>query len=582
MDPSAWMRVREEQRFGRTEHSLYALFAAQNFLSSISRDGSHNDTALCIFDYPGLKGITSAAEEEATVEIAKAKPPDIANAEGTVSSPRSRSRFGSSGSQSSCCRYKSTQSLPLPLKKRSLPTLGVLPESRLRRRVLTADSTEALSNDFARERSSECSLRAQSSVKKCESTSIRRDFLSERRPFLTRFRKISSRDRDDSSSCVQIDADEVELSYEEKAPQVSTCGQLTFLKRWRTHTGNGRFYLSTYDTSIPLLAFTHIPFVRHRTDAHRTSSEERDRHISTTLADVGIRPIDFKENEEVSFERLFSVEDAYENLSGLPERSPAFPRKRSSAVRSNIFLPSKSDKGLDISEARCSSFQSNIDRNIAEDELDWDVTGGKLEKEPKNDADVGGTVQSACHFEFPACADDYDPNLIAFFETENAFRKISLKFSGYVSTLLSFASEEEKKRLLNEKFRSHYPHVHVSYTKIKSIKLEMLRIAECCDLDDVVVAHAYVFYERVVLKGMVDKANRKLVAGAALLVAAKITDFGSLRLPNVVDRIETSFRVSRKELLQLEIPLCVALDFNLQVPEYQLLPHFQRISFSKF
>ncbi|VDO16727.1 unnamed protein product [Brugia timori] len=71
--------------------------------------------------------------------------------------------------------------------------------------------------------------------------------------------------------------------------------------------------------------------------------------------------------------------------------------------------------------------------------------------------------------------------------------------------------------------------------------------------------------------------NRKLVAGAALLIAAKITDFGSMCISDVVNYLESSLRISRKELLRYEIPLCAALSFNLRVPVWQLLPHYQRI-----
>lgn len=43
--------------------------------------------------------------------------------------------------------------------------------------------------------------------------------------------------------------------------------------------------------------------------------------------------------------------------------------------------------------------------------------------------------------------------------------------------------------------------------------------------------------------------------------------------------IEAVFRIARKELLQSEIPLCVALDFNLHATKDELHPHYQRICF---
>ncbi|VDM50453.1 unnamed protein product [Toxocara canis] len=114
---------------------------------------------------------------------------------------------------------------------------------------------------------------------------------------------------------------------------------------------------------------------------------------------------------------------------------------------------------------------------------------------------------------------------------------------------------------------------------VYSIEKEMLQIARACDLDNLTLANAYVFYEKVVLKGMVKKTNRKLVAGASLLVATKVNDHGSMRLHSIIDKVEVAFRINRREMLQLEIPLCVALDFNLRATQAELLPHYQRIAF---
>ncbi|VDK49317.1 unnamed protein product [Anisakis simplex] len=172
----------------------------------------------------------------------------------------------------------------------------------------------------------------------------------------------------------------------------------------------------------------------------------------------------------------------------------------------------------------------------------------------------------------------YNPELLYKFEVQNSSQKCTPKSSGYISTLFSHSSEEEEeKRVLNEKFRFHYPHVQITFSKIKSIKKEMLQIAKTCGLDVPTLAYAYVFYEKVVLKGLVNKSNRKLVAGAALLIATKINDHGSMGLSSIIDHIETVFRINRRDMLQLEIPLCVALDFKLHASEAEIVPHCQRI-----
>ncbi|VDN51426.1 unnamed protein product [Dracunculus medinensis] len=135
---------------------------------------------------------------------------------------------------------------------------------------------------------------------------------------------------------------------------------------------------------------------------------------------------------------------------------------------------------------------------------------------------------------------EYDPNLIADFEYDKNFRRTTLKFNCYVTSILHFGATDDMKKLLNENFVEQYPFVQITYSKIKSIEYELLKLAHFCDFDDIVVAYAYVFFEKLIFKvfkffGIIKKPNRKLIAGAALLIAAKITDFGTVRVSKVVE-----------------------------------------------
>ncbi|EJW78474.1 cyclin domain-containing protein [Wuchereria bancrofti] len=268
----------------------------------------------------------------------------------------------------------------------------------------------------------------------------------------------------------------------------------------------------------------------------KNQSENSDQFGVISFAYTTIKPINYKHMQELSFRDLILTSASYSS----EDNSPFLKYSDGDSKSSSTMYPCVSARW------HASSCDRIIDR---------------IEEEPLL---LHSTV---CGSGSNANSTEYDPNLIANFDYRA--RKTVMKFNGYVSTVTHYQPDSEVKRLVNEAFRSCFPHVYVSFSKIKSIKRELHQIAVACNLEDTTTAHAYVFYEKVLLKGLVCKMNRKLVVGAALLIAAKITDFGSTCISDVVNYLESSLRISRKELLRYEIPLCAALSFNLRVPVWQ-------------
>uniref|UniRef100_A0A5K3FN26 Cyclin N-terminal domain-containing protein n=1 Tax=Mesocestoides corti TaxID=53468 RepID=A0A5K3FN26_MESCO len=129
---------------------------------------------------------------------------------------------------------------------------------------------------------------------------------------------------------------------------------------------------------------------------------------------------------------------------------------------------------------------------------------------------------------------NYNPHLLddPTIPQKTNFRVFSL--SGYVTSILGYRRPNEHKRNINREFHQRFPNIQLTLTKMRSIKLALLSIAFRLNLDLWIVAHAYVLFEKMILKLFVCKVNRKLCAGAAMLISAKLNDLKGAALLSLI------------------------------------------------
>uniref|UniRef100_A0A1I8ISB2 Cyclin N-terminal domain-containing protein n=1 Tax=Macrostomum lignano TaxID=282301 RepID=A0A1I8ISB2_9PLAT len=171
----------------------------------------------------------------------------------------------------------------------------------------------------------------------------------------------------------------------------------------------------------------------------------------------------------------------------------------------------------------------------------------------------------------------YHPHLLDNPELVCGKHRTVLNFSSFRTSLLSYVRPSDLKRDLNQQFRDRFPQVQLTLSKLRSLKAVALRVSRKAGLDTWAVAQAYVFFDKLALKGFVNKLNRRHSCAVSLVLSAKLNDIKGPDLTVLLQELESAFRLSRREILSQEMAALLGLEFSLAVPDYEVLSHQQRI-----
>ncbi|KAI8099832.1 uncharacterized protein BX664DRAFT_322225 [Halteromyces radiatus] len=168
----------------------------------------------------------------------------------------------------------------------------------------------------------------------------------------------------------------------------------------------------------------------------------------------------------------------------------------------------------------------------------------------------------------------YDP----FFLDNDSYNYIGNLSSSLTSSTQNVRPADARKEL-NEQFRLAHPDIpsEITLTKIRSIKSHLLEIGKAVDLEISTLAHAYVYFEKLVIKNVVTKKNRKLIAACCLFLAFKINEAKGTQCQPLLEAMDDELGEDAEEIHEHEFAVFADLEFNLYIPRREFMPHFERI-----
>ncbi|XP_004365319.1 Cables2 protein [Capsaspora owczarzaki ATCC 30864] len=168
----------------------------------------------------------------------------------------------------------------------------------------------------------------------------------------------------------------------------------------------------------------------------------------------------------------------------------------------------------------------------------------------------------------------YNPRALDDPDLRMGKHKTVLTLPAFMVTIIPYVNRYNLKKDLNEQFRERHPDIDLTFSKMRSLKRQMLEIGVTeCGLEVSTVAKAYVFFERLLLKNKISKTNRKAVASVCLLLAAKFHDCNSNAAHPLLIAFDKLLGLSHDDVLSFEFPVYAALEFSLYTRIEDVEPH---------
>jgi hypothetical protein len=156
-----------------------------------------------------------------------------------------------------------------------------------------------------------------------------------------------------------------------------------------------------------------------------------------------------------------------------------------------------------------------------------------------------------------------------------------------ISSVIFFVDKSVLKDSLNDKFREKHPHFPPKLTLSKIRNLKKITLLHCLSIGIEVstVAIAVICFERLCLKGIVTKPNRRLCMAVSLLLAFKFNEPPRLdscperkeRYNKLLEFFDDEWDITKRQVFEAEFGAYMHLGFSLHFPSEHIRIVYTRL-----
>ncbi|KAF0988570.1 hypothetical protein HZS_6558 [Henneguya salminicola] len=139
-------------------------------------------------------------------------------------------------------------------------------------------------------------------------------------------------------------------------------------------------------------------------------------------------------------------------------------------------------------------------------------------------------------------------------------KRTILKIDGVqYATILHYTPERDRKYILNQQFAKMFPYVHITLTKLRSIKQKIY-----------LTGHKE-YVRKYSRKGIAGIISSPIVASTLLYAVKLYEDHRKKDFYRIINSLSTEFRIPYKSVIEYEFVVLYALNFGSKIPAHNII-----------